>query len=497
MIGENKLLINWDDTKIYRNNKKWTNIKGNIIYVHDFAKSAEKYSNMFADKFEGYNFYAIDLPGHGITPCDNSAELKITYYAQYIDQFIIDHKLENIVLIGHGMGALASIMVRYLSPYKIDKLILISPYTPHLFYCSLLFKSIYLPNSFRGLMNREAALSYRVGPNLKNQLWINEKKQELYNIVNNREIYLDLMNNNLKLKNLITASSLYNNLDETVLIILGNYNNLMPYWKMKRYFAKRINTKQIIQFSNSGHYCWEEEPALYYKVLSKFMNLDKPNINKIIKDISINNQPVYDLNAAPNFEEHVVRNKDVDNILNKDVDNILNKDVDNILNLVDEYIESSKLSTKNNNIENTKLVTQPTPNYEEENNLTDFDREQVENFNSVNNSQNEYNNYNNSGRTWDDFTPAELGPDKVNIDDVIEYEKTAPIKPINVSHDNNYDAIDNAPLFNPEDDEDIPNKHHDSILKQLGASEDETNKFDENSDDWDDWDAAFKKRRNK
>ncbi len=616
MIGENKLLINWDETTIYRNKQKWDNVKGNIIYIHDFAKSAEKYSNMFADRFVGFDYYGIDLPGHGVTPYNNSEELKITYYAQYIDQFIFDHNLENVVLIGHGMGALAAMMVRYLSPKAVSNLILISPYTPHLFYCSLFFKSIYLPNSFRGLMDREAALSYRVGPNLKNRLWIEEKKRELYNIVNNREVYLELMNNNLKLRNLINASSLYNGLDENVLIILGNHNNLMPYWKIKRYLSKRVNSDQIVQFSHSGHYCWEEEPSHYYKTVKEFIHSGETidiKYNKakvasndtLLSKLSEEFSPLPEVNVEPIPKIRIQRKEpikpeksllekidslynifddgpevekleeNIQTINDRDIDDEViietvapkvelpyykdEEDIDQAVVEIDAYDFNQKISDAYEPVssEPKKIINEDWAEYEEATQVKPITISREDTIEAkvkipyYNENENidetiiKIDTYDSQKRTWEDYEPAPLGPDKVAIDDVMEYEKTAQIKPIiipqnvdydaidnameyekndqikpiiipqNVDYDAidnameyekntqikpiiipqnvDYDAIDNLPLFNPEDDN-VPTKKYASILKQLGAEDDEDEAIVEKLEEWEEWDMGFANR---
>ncbi len=74
------------------------------------------------------NFFLIfpDMPGWGESPRFD-ARLTLTNYARYLDRLLRFLNMESINVWGHCMGAALAIEFTYLYPYRVRKLILVSP----------------------------------------------------------------------------------------------------------------------------------------------------------------------------------------------------------------------------------------------------------------------------------------------------------------------------------------------------------------------------------
>ena len=100
--------------------------KTNLIYLHGWGQNIEMMMPIAKPFIDKCNVLIIDLPGFG-----NSSEPKEAWdlyeYADMVNVFVKDLKLNNPILIGHSFGGKISIC--YALKYKTKKLILLaSPY---------------------------------------------------------------------------------------------------------------------------------------------------------------------------------------------------------------------------------------------------------------------------------------------------------------------------------------------------------------------------------
>lgn len=97
-----------------------------LVFIHGLATYLPSwYPTIDALKTE-YRCIAIDMPGYGrSTKGDYPATM--TYYAGMINEFISSLKLQNVVLVGHSMGAQVAMTTLLKNPSAYEELIMLAP----------------------------------------------------------------------------------------------------------------------------------------------------------------------------------------------------------------------------------------------------------------------------------------------------------------------------------------------------------------------------------
>ena len=100
--------------------------KTNLIYLHGWGQNIEMMLPIAKPFVNKCNVLIIDLPGFGLSSEPKEA-WTLYDYADMVNDFVKDLKLNNPVLIGHSFGGKISLC--YALKYKVKKLILLaSPY---------------------------------------------------------------------------------------------------------------------------------------------------------------------------------------------------------------------------------------------------------------------------------------------------------------------------------------------------------------------------------
>ncbi|RJQ26246.1 alpha/beta hydrolase [Candidatus Parcubacteria bacterium] len=96
------------------------NHKHNIIILHGWGLSGNKYKDLKSIlEFQGYKVFIPDFPGFGIEPLKEDGYHLIDY-AKFLDEYIKNNKLNDIVLIGHSFGG--RVIVKYMGEVKDKKI---------------------------------------------------------------------------------------------------------------------------------------------------------------------------------------------------------------------------------------------------------------------------------------------------------------------------------------------------------------------------------------
>lgn len=101
-----------------------------VICLHgiwDDGKYFEPFA--LAGAFPGRTMYLFDLRGHGESDKPESG-YALGDYAEDIIAFIIERRLEDVVLVGHSLGALTSLLVAAELPDRVGALLLEDPPVP-------------------------------------------------------------------------------------------------------------------------------------------------------------------------------------------------------------------------------------------------------------------------------------------------------------------------------------------------------------------------------
>ncbi|GIX40549.1 MAG: alpha/beta hydrolase [Leptospiraceae bacterium] len=109
------------------------NNDNNLIILHGLFGSSKNWITIAKELSKIINVYTLDLRNHGNSPHSETHTLKDMILD--LKEFIEDHSLNNIILMGHSMGGLVSMGYALNFPDSLNKLIVIDiapkPYPPH------------------------------------------------------------------------------------------------------------------------------------------------------------------------------------------------------------------------------------------------------------------------------------------------------------------------------------------------------------------------------
>lgn len=113
--------------------KKATKNSKHILLVHGFATDSRSWK-LFVEKNKKNYIHLINLPGHGSIEY-SWRELDFEFIVNTIVQYILEIDSKKVILMGHSFGAGISLVVNEklfkMGSSKVDKLILLAPYTKY------------------------------------------------------------------------------------------------------------------------------------------------------------------------------------------------------------------------------------------------------------------------------------------------------------------------------------------------------------------------------
>lgn len=96
-----------------------------VLLVHGLGSRAEDWANLMPQlKQAGFHVYAIDLLGYGDSARPANATYSIPEEAQYVEEFMSQHGLQMVSLVGWSMGGWVAMRVALDAPQRIRNLVL-------------------------------------------------------------------------------------------------------------------------------------------------------------------------------------------------------------------------------------------------------------------------------------------------------------------------------------------------------------------------------------
>ncbi len=114
----------------YSDIKLHVDIKGEgepLLLLHGFGSSSYSFIHLVEPLSKKYKVYNFDLKGFGDSPKPKDYRYSIYDQAILIQQYIKEHNLKNITIIGHSYGGSVALSLALLNQQNIKKMVLISP----------------------------------------------------------------------------------------------------------------------------------------------------------------------------------------------------------------------------------------------------------------------------------------------------------------------------------------------------------------------------------
>ena len=254
----------------YKFKPSQNNSKGTLVFIHGFAANSD-YHDEIGEKFDAYDYYTLELPGHGYTEINQKKVFYLDLFVDYCIAMITELGLDNIILIGHSMGGSLAMRVSNLISHKIEKLILVTPMNSSITPYALRVFFLFTPKTF----NKTLALNNVLYKDLTKTLDLNVEnyisKEHKYQ-VKHINFFRKLKRNLYSFKNLKTCFKAEKILKTPTLLILGQFDKTINY-KFAIRAIKKANKPfiQVSIFKKSSHIPFQEEEQKYFKEITDFI----------------------------------------------------------------------------------------------------------------------------------------------------------------------------------------------------------------------------------
>ncbi len=256
--------------------------KGTIFFIHGYAVNSEYHYN-FINRLKDYDYYAVELPGHGITPLTSKLDLYPHKFARQVAKLIRELNLNDIYLMGHSMGGGIAMMVEQLIPHRIKKVIAVTPMNTH---GTKTIKEVngflhkFQPKSHEeiGTFYDILMCDYEKNKNLITQ-------EEIDNVIKMHNDYKGNFNI-LKMHmcspiNMAHLAKAERNLPRPTLLITGAHDgciNAKTTTKNLIRKNKKYGNLQVVCFEDAGHIPFLEIPDKYFKTIIDFIEAKEKKV---------------------------------------------------------------------------------------------------------------------------------------------------------------------------------------------------------------------------
>ncbi len=274
--------LNTEHELYYRYYQAKKHKKGTIFFIHGFAVNSEYHSN-FYERLKDYDYYAVELPGHGITPLKRKTDLYPHKFANKIAKLIRELDLNDIYLIGHSMGGGIAMMVEQLIPQRIKKAVLVTPMNTH-GTTSIKELNGFL-HKFQPKNNEQIDAFYNILMCDYNKNKHLVTQAEIDNVIKLHNDYRDNFNL-LKMHmcspiNMTSLAQAERHLPRPTLLITGAHDGCINS-KATTNNIKRKNKKygylETVCFDDAGHIPFLETPDKYYNTIINFLEAKEKKV---------------------------------------------------------------------------------------------------------------------------------------------------------------------------------------------------------------------------
>lgn len=238
-----------------------------LVLLHGFLGAKELWNSTISSLSRTYRVIAIDLPGHGATPCIGYAH-NMELMAKCVKAVMDQLKLKRYVIIGHSMGGYVALAFADLFPDHLRGL--------------GLYHSTAYPDSEEKKENRLRAIE------------VVKANRKVYTTQTIRSLFaqknLKYLKEEIKFANSFASrmskqgiiAALYGMRDRKgrdlilglveypILMVIGEHDAVLPYAQLLEQ-AEAIKNKHLLFLEHDGHFGFLESPRESNKAIRKFL----------------------------------------------------------------------------------------------------------------------------------------------------------------------------------------------------------------------------------
>ena len=252
-----------------------------VILLHGFGACAYTWRHLIPPLAEQHRVFTLDLKGHGYSDRPADGHYALADQAEMVADFIQRQGRRDLVLMGHSMGGVVTLMtylkLRDASPGWINKLVLIdSPGYPQKLPWSLrLVKIPGLSRVLGQLLSTRFASALVLKKCYYNKEAVTEEQIDTYayfgSLPGTAAVVRQTTRQLVPAKNEIEALiAQYRTIKVSVLIIWGKEDDVVPL-EVGEKFKRDIPNSQLVVLPRCGHIPPEEEPLATRQAINEFL----------------------------------------------------------------------------------------------------------------------------------------------------------------------------------------------------------------------------------
>lgn len=98
-----------------------------VLFVHGLSANMLSWHHNLTSLAESFRCIAVDLPGNGHSPDYTDGLIRLSRFARSLLHFIGQQGLQNVIVVGHSMGAQVALHMALEAPGALEKLVLVAP----------------------------------------------------------------------------------------------------------------------------------------------------------------------------------------------------------------------------------------------------------------------------------------------------------------------------------------------------------------------------------
>lgn len=250
--------------------------RGTIIFIHGFATQSTYHDEYFVKyAIQEYDYYALQLPGHGIEEYNDSKKIKVDYYTSYCVNLIKSLNINKFYLIGHSMGGGLGIRVANILKDNVISYVAATPMNSKLPLKCIFNYWKFTPKNFKKTLKLNNCL-YKDLHKTKSNQDINKFIEDETNYqLKHRKFFKTLKKDMFSISNIKKCNQNEKEITVPTLAIAGKYDSMIPsksvYKAFRLNLRKNKKTNVIFElFEESGHLPFQEEEEKYAKTVLSF-----------------------------------------------------------------------------------------------------------------------------------------------------------------------------------------------------------------------------------
>ena len=101
-----------------------------VVALHYWAGAGHEFDALRPWLAAGVQLLAPDLPGFGQQPAPAHFDYSVRAYADWVDEYLAGHRVDDFMLLGHSMGGKIALLLAARRPPGLRRLVLLSPSPP-------------------------------------------------------------------------------------------------------------------------------------------------------------------------------------------------------------------------------------------------------------------------------------------------------------------------------------------------------------------------------